>query len=225
MKTLLISPRPVVWNTRVVAATVVLAGLMLLVGCSSPNSGSEAQASINENALLSPPTPYQTKVIDFVVERGTRRATLVHLYQRYNAGNKDKSMLEVIESSEAAYEAVTLSECVNPVMTKDGAPDLLLVARKIIKAGEGDALVAQALARVPANRQTPNLADAKKPADVRAQAALASLQGYTNETDMATQSVALFRANAVFFYYLSLGTDGSCIASPELKKIVGAPLK
>ncbi len=208
----------------VVRMVCVATALVLLSACSSPSNQGNGQA-INENALLSPPTPYQAKVIDFVVERGTRRATLVHLYQRYNAGNKDKSMLEVIESSEAAYEAVTLSQCVNPVMTKDGAPDLLVVARKIIKAGEGDALVAQALARVPANRQTPNLADEKKPADVRAQAALASLQGYTNETDMATQSVALFRANAVFFYYLSLGTDGSCIASPELKKIVGAPLK
>ncbi len=204
---------------------VLALSMLLLVACSSSEPGSAGKAAINENALLSPPTPYQAKVIDFVVARGTRRATLVHLYQRYNAGNKDPSMLEVIESSEAAYEAVTLSDCVNPVIAKDGIADLLAVARQVIKAGEGDALVAQALARVPKDRQTPNLLDTKKPLELRAQAALVSLQGYTSAQDMATQSVSLFRANAVFYYYLSLGTDGTCVASPELKEIVGAPLK
>jgi hypothetical protein len=202
---------------------LVVLSILLLSACSSPDDAQKR--AIDENALLSPPTPYQTKVIDFVAERGTRRATLVHLYQRYNAGNKDPSMLEVIESSEAAYEAVTLSDCVNPVIAQDGVADLLAVARKVIQAGEGDALVAQALARVPKNRQTPNLVDAKTPPEQRAKAALVSLQGYTGESDMATQSVALFRANAVFYYYLSLGTHGACTASPELKKIVGAPLK
>lgn len=202
---------------------VLALSVLLLVACSSSEPGSAGKQGINEAALLSPPSPYQNKVIDFVAERGTRRATLVHLYQRYNAGNKDRSMLDVIESSEAAYEATTLSECVNPVLTRDGEPDLLAAARKIIAAGQGDALVAQALARVPPAGQTPNLSDTKLALDKRAQAALVSLQAYTSVGE--TQSVALFRANAVFYYYLSLATDGTCVASPEIKTIVGAPLK
>ena len=197
--------------------------ILLLAACSSSEPGNAGKPAINEAALLSPPTPYQNKVIDFVAERGTRRATLVHLYQRYNAGNKDRAMLDVIGSSEAAYEATTLSECVNPVLTRDGEPDLLGAARKIIAAGQGDALVAQALARVPKTSQTPNLTDTKLAPDKRAQAALVSLQAYTSVG--TTQSVALFRANAVFYYYLSLATDGTCVPSPEIKTIVGAPLK
>jgi len=197
--------------------------LVLLGGCSSSDNDGSGKPAIDEAALLSAPNAYQTKVVDFVAERGTRRGVIVHLYQRYNAGNRDKAMLGVIESSEAAYEAVTMSECVNPILLKDGSPNLMAVARKLVKAGAAEALVAKAISSLPKDRVAPALADPKQPLEKRAHAALEGLMGYTNVG--SSDNVSLFRANAVFYYYLSLGTDGACVASPELKNIAGAATK
>jgi len=202
--------------------------LVLLGGCSSSDNDGSGKPAINEAALLSAPNAYQTKVVDFVAERGTRRGVIVRLYQRYNAGNRDKAMLDVIASSEAAYEAVTMSECVNPIRPKDGHPTLKARARheggrRRVKAGAAEGRGAKGLSSLPKDRVAPALADPKQPLEKRAQAALEGLMGYTNVG--SSDNVSLFRANAVFYYYLSLGTDGACVASPELKNIAGAATK
>ena len=138
---------------------------------------------------------------------------ILRLYQRYNAGNRDRAMLDVIESSEAAYEAVTLSACVNPILVRDGSPNLMAVARKLVAAGDAEALVTRRSPPCPRIAPVPQLLDPKQPLEKRAHAALEGLMGYTNVG--TSDNVSLFRANAVFYYYLSLGTDGACVASPN----------
>lgn len=195
--------------------------LVSLAACSSPEPGTAPKGA--DLGLTTAPSAYQARVIDFVAERGTKRGVILRLYQRYNAGNRDRAMLDVIESSEAAYEAVTLSECVNPILVQDGSPNLMAVARKLVKAGAAEGLVTKAIASLPKDRASPSLLDPKQPLEKRAHAALEGLMGYTNVG--TSDNVSLFRANAVFYYYLSLGTDGACVASPELKTIVGVTSK
>lgn len=197
--------------------------LLLLAACSPSDRAANAPVAPKAPLPSQDVLAYQNKVIEFVAANGTRRGVIARLYERYNAGNRDRAMLDVIESSEASYETVTLSECVNPVIMRDGSPDFLAVARSVIKAGQGDALIAKALADVPKDRQVPVLADVKQSKEKRAQAALMSLHGYTS-TDPGNK-LSLFRANAAFYYYLSLGTDGACAASPELKHIAGVEPK
>ena len=194
--------------------------LLLLVACSSSVTGDAGKSA--QPATRAPST-YQQKVIDFVAAHDTPRGVIVHLYQRYNAGNRDRSVVDVIESSEAAYEAVTLSDCVNPIVEKSHDDDLLKISAKIAKAGLTDVVIAKALAVLPKKNLSPLLANAKQPGEKRVQAALASLMNYSS--DPAGDTVSRYRANAAFYYFLSAGTDGACAATPELQTLVGAPLK
>ena len=163
-------------------------------------------------------TDYQKSVVETFVPAGTH-ANLRSAYEAAAAGKATTAQKNVIRTSEMIHEDLKLNACVRPALGEDMSLDAAI--GEILAAGKGEALMADVKALFTADEWSAGV-PADAPFSEQVVAAAVLLAGGARPTGQdAEADLRALKRRLTLNYYLSFATRGKCVASPQIKKLLG----
>jgi hypothetical protein len=167
-------------------------------------------------------TPYQEQVAATFTAPGADKA-LRDAYEAVAAGTATQVQRRLIQSSESIYEDMMLARCTVPAVAKAGALDDVI--GKVVDAGHGPELVADVRKLFLESEWKPAIPASASLKDQALDAAVLLAKGSRPESNPKTDPMLVLRRRMTLNYHLSFITGGECVASPQLKRLIGKDLK